>query len=89
MQTISGVTDNPLFQPFLTALLDYREAVRRRVEMLTDDELVQVYDLFAPDNAHRLPIEFWNASFTVRGRIRFEQRRRAALTAISPVESNA
>jgi hypothetical protein len=71
---------DPRITPFLSALLDYHGVIKRQIEMLSDDELVQVYDLFSRDNRN-LPAEFWSVSFTVRARIRVEQKRRAQLAA--------
>lgn len=80
-----GPQTDPLINPFLSALFEYREAIRQKVELLTDDELDQVYDLFNRDNLPRIPHEFWAASYTVRARIQIERRRRAArAAAITP-----
>jgi len=83
------MTTDPLLSPFLSALLDYREVIRQRVEMLTDEELDQVYLLFGRENLKNVPAEFWAASFSVRARIKVEQRRRVRLAALISSGANA
>lgn len=76
MSNRAVVTPNPLIEPYLNLHLSHREAVKRLVATLSDEEMEQVLVLFNVNNLKDIPYEFWPVAPAVRLAIKAEKKHR-------------